>query len=169
MASTCMEQSGTSPHTPPKKCRCLQLPPGQHQHYLSLAWEEADGANHLLGDPDTGCFFSSALVSSDVAQMGNPQTVPLRWLLGPQRHTKQMGQNSMGADKRLAPQARLGEGEAPQLSSLPCRGCHASWCASTDGWARAQPGLRDQAVEAPAGPRSPARWHGWKASVAVVG
>lgn len=44
-------------HPPPKKCLFFQLPPGRHQHYLSLAWEEADGANHLLGDPDTGCFF----------------------------------------------------------------------------------------------------------------
>lgn len=49
--------------TPQKSIFCFQLPPGQHQHYLSLAREKPDGANRLLRDPDTGCYFFFCCVS----------------------------------------------------------------------------------------------------------
>lgn len=64
--------------------------------------------------------FSTALASSDVAQMGNLQPVPPHRLPGPQRRLKQMGQNPAGAQTCLALRPGLGKrGEALQRITLP--------------------------------------------------
>lgn len=80
--------------------------------------------HHLLRDPGTGGpSFSTVLASSDVAQIRNLQPVSLHWLLGPQRHLKQMGQNSAGAKMYLALQHQLGKRVvAFQHITLPHRG-----------------------------------------------